>query len=242
MVDRRSRRRGCTRGGMKPQTRRLGNRNRRLVVRRGCAFRSRRLLVPRSQALLGNARRRNSVSRPVPERDAKQSFAEGVPKQSLGTRDKCLLRETHPLGDIGCADAGVEGISDCAGVCGRYNGDGERSSRRPRAASMGLVTALERMSRWQTSSGDRARSRPPDVRTRRDRVLHRQTQGRQTALPPGVKPEDLPSNAEIRDQIQLFARIHEGDRRTENLRDMRLDALHLMRLLRPFGRGSSAAS
>ena len=50
----------------------------------------------------------------------------------------------------------------------------------------------------------------------------------------GVKPEDLPSNAEIRDQIQVFARIHEGARRTENLRDMRLDALRLMRLLRRF--------
>src|SRR6187401_2835435 len=50
----------------------------------------------------------------------------------------------------------------------------------------------------------------------------------------GCKPEDLPSNAEIRDQIQLFARIHEGDRRTENLRDMRLEALRLMRVLRLF--------
>ncbi len=50
----------------------------------------------------------------------------------------------------------------------------------------------------------------------------------------GVKPEDLPSNAEIRDQIQLFARIHEGDKRLEHLRDMRLAALRLMRLLRPF--------
>jgi len=50
----------------------------------------------------------------------------------------------------------------------------------------------------------------------------------------GVKPEDLPSNAEIRDQIQVFARIHEGDKRTENLRDMRLEALRLMRLLRAF--------
>jgi predicted nucleotidyltransferase len=49
-----------------------------------------------------------------------------------------------------------------------------------------------------------------------------------------VKPADLPSNAEIRDQIQVFARIHEGDRRTENLRDMRLEALRLMRLLRAF--------
>jgi len=41
-----------------------------------------------------------------------------------------------------------------------------------------------------------------------------------------VKPGDLPSNAEIREQIQVFARIHEGDRRTLDLRDMRL--------LRPF--------
>src|SRR5438094_532058 len=48
----------------------------------------------------------------------------------------------------------------------------------------------------------------------------------------GVKPEDLPSNAEIREQIQVFARIHEGDRRTEQLRDMRLEALRLMRRLR----------
>src|SRR5438309_5919336 len=50
----------------------------------------------------------------------------------------------------------------------------------------------------------------------------------------GVKPEDLPSNAEIREQIQLFARIHEGDKRTENLRDMRVEALRMMRILRPF--------
>src|SRR3954449_10464615 len=49
-----------------------------------------------------------------------------------------------------------------------------------------------------------------------------------------VKPGDLPSNAEIREQIQLFARLHEGERRTENLLDMRLAALHMMRLLRPF--------
>src|SRR5579883_1491087 len=49
-----------------------------------------------------------------------------------------------------------------------------------------------------------------------------------------VKPEDLPSNAEIREQIQLFARLHEGDRRTRNLREMRLEALRLMRILRPF--------
>jgi hypothetical protein len=49
-----------------------------------------------------------------------------------------------------------------------------------------------------------------------------------------IKPADLPSNAEIREQIQVFARIHEGDNRTQNLRDMRLEALRLMRLLRAF--------
>src|SRR5438270_107142 len=49
-----------------------------------------------------------------------------------------------------------------------------------------------------------------------------------------VKPNDLPSNSEIRDQIQSLARLHEGERRTENLREMRLEALRLMRLLRAF--------
>src|SRR5437764_5921075 len=50
----------------------------------------------------------------------------------------------------------------------------------------------------------------------------------------GVKPEDLPSNAEVRDLIQTFARLHEGERRTAHLRAMRLQALRLMRLLRTF--------
>src|SRR4051812_2484974 len=49
-----------------------------------------------------------------------------------------------------------------------------------------------------------------------------------------IKPSDLPSNAEIREQIQTFARLHEGDRRTANLRAMRVAALRLMRLLRDF--------
>jgi hypothetical protein len=48
------------------------------------------------------------------------------------------------------------------------------------------------------------------------------------------KPEDLPSNAEIRGLIQSFARLHEGDRRTVHLRAMRLEALKLMRRLRQF--------
>ncbi|VTR91547.1 Uncharacterized protein OS=Planctomyces maris DSM 8797 GN=PM8797T_31603 PE=4 SV=1 [Gemmata massiliana] len=46
-----------------------------------------------------------------------------------------------------------------------------------------------------------------------------------------VKPSDLPSNAEIRDQVQAFARVHEGEARTANLRDMRVHALRLMRVL-----------
>jgi len=49
-----------------------------------------------------------------------------------------------------------------------------------------------------------------------------------------VKPSDLPSNSEIRDQIQLYARLHEGDKRTVHLKEMRLAALGMMRLLRPF--------
>src|ERR1700683_2714048 len=49
-----------------------------------------------------------------------------------------------------------------------------------------------------------------------------------------VKPQDLPSNAEIREQIQVFARIHEGESRTRHLREMRLEALRMMHLLRAF--------
>ncbi|MBY0514804.1 MAG: HD domain-containing protein [Gemmataceae bacterium] len=49
-----------------------------------------------------------------------------------------------------------------------------------------------------------------------------------------VKPSDLPSNAEIRDLIQEFARTHEGEQRTANLRDMRVRALWLMRVLARF--------
>ncbi len=48
------------------------------------------------------------------------------------------------------------------------------------------------------------------------------------------KPSDLPSNREIRDEIQVMARIHEGDRRTERLRDMRVEALRMMRILKSF--------
>ena len=49
-----------------------------------------------------------------------------------------------------------------------------------------------------------------------------------------VKPADLPSNAEIRDQVQRLAHSLEGDQRTHDLRDMRLEALRLMNLLQRF--------
>jgi len=52
--------------------------------------------------------------------------------------------------------------------------------------------------------------------------------------PQRCKPEDLPSNAEIRQLVQAFAHLYEGDRRTDNLRNMRLAALSLMRKLRRF--------
>ncbi len=49
-----------------------------------------------------------------------------------------------------------------------------------------------------------------------------------------VKPSDLPSNAEIRDEIQSFARLHEGESRRDNLKQMRLVALRVLRLLERF--------
>lgn len=49
-----------------------------------------------------------------------------------------------------------------------------------------------------------------------------------------VKPIDLPSNAEIRDEIQSLARLFEGENRSQNLRQMRLEALSLMRRLARF--------
>lgn len=49
-----------------------------------------------------------------------------------------------------------------------------------------------------------------------------------------VKPVDLPSNAEIRDEIQALARMLEGSQRNDNLLQMRLVALRIMRLLKRF--------
>ena len=49
-----------------------------------------------------------------------------------------------------------------------------------------------------------------------------------------VHPGDLPSNAEIRDEIELHARMYEGESRTSNLRQMRLEAFWMMTKLERF--------
>jgi len=46
-----------------------------------------------------------------------------------------------------------------------------------------------------------------------------------------VKPQDLPSNGEIRDELQSMARMYEGRARLDNLREMRIEALRMMRIL-----------
>ena len=46
-----------------------------------------------------------------------------------------------------------------------------------------------------------------------------------------VKPSELPSNAEIRDEIQRMAALFEGNSRFDRLREMRVEALRVMRLL-----------
>lgn len=48
------------------------------------------------------------------------------------------------------------------------------------------------------------------------------------------RPADLPSNSEIRDQIQAMARMLEGDKRLDRLQDMRIEALRMMRKLARF--------
>ena len=49
-----------------------------------------------------------------------------------------------------------------------------------------------------------------------------------------VKPKDLPSNAEIRDEIQKMSRMFEGESRSDNLREMRFLALDVMKILAKF--------
>ena len=49
-----------------------------------------------------------------------------------------------------------------------------------------------------------------------------------------VKPKDLPSNAEIRTEVLLLAKIMEGNVAEDRLRDMRIEALRVMRILDRF--------
>jgi hypothetical protein len=50
-----------------------------------------------------------------------------------------------------------------------------------------------------------------------------------------IKPADLPSNAEVRDQVQMLARLHEGpETHAQRLLDMRMRAVWWMRKLSAF--------
>ena len=49
-----------------------------------------------------------------------------------------------------------------------------------------------------------------------------------------VKPRDLPSNSEIRDEVLKLAFLHEGDQQRENLSEMRFAALAMMQKLERF--------
>ena len=57
---------------------------------------------------------------------------------------------------------------------------------------------------------------------------------RSLGLESRLRASDLPSNSEIRDQVQALARMHEGSKRLVKIRDMRIEALRLMRKLARF--------
>ncbi|MEO6809848.1 MAG: HD domain-containing protein [Isosphaeraceae bacterium] len=71
-------------------------------------------------------------------------------------------------------------------------------------------------------------------RTESEYFTAKRKAARQLGVEYRYRPADLPTNREIRDQVQTMARIHEGPKRLEHLRDMRLDALRLMRTLARF--------
>src|SRR5580704_13870783 len=71
-------------------------------------------------------------------------------------------------------------------------------------------------------------------RTESEYFTAKRKAGRQLGVEYRYRPGDLPSNKEIRDQIQAMARIHEGPKRLAHLLDMRLAGLRLMRLLARF--------
>src|SRR4029079_11036646 len=71
-------------------------------------------------------------------------------------------------------------------------------------------------------------------RTESEYFTAKRKAARQLGLNHRYRPHDLPSNAEIRDQVQALANLYEGDKRTKNLEEMRLEALAMMRLLASF--------
>ena len=102
----------------------------------------------------------------------------------------------------------------------------------PRAACLGFWrpampnSKLRRQIAWEAARLMYSREEAEYYRAKQ-KAAHRICQG-------WVKPADLPSNAEIRDEIQAFARLHEGSQRSSHLREMRVEALRLMRLLGRF--------
>ncbi len=71
-------------------------------------------------------------------------------------------------------------------------------------------------------------------RTETEYFTAKRKAAREIGVDPRYRPHDLPSNREIRDEIQKLAELYEGDRRHRRLRDMRVEALRLMRLLARF--------
>lgn len=71
-------------------------------------------------------------------------------------------------------------------------------------------------------------------RTESEYFTAKRKAARQCGIDARYHPKDLPSNREIRDQIQILADLHEGEQRFENLKQMRLDGLRMMRRLQAF--------
>lgn len=71
-------------------------------------------------------------------------------------------------------------------------------------------------------------------RTEREYFTAKRKAARQLGLTAGTYFRDLPSNAEIREEIDILARLHEGENRSANLLAMRLTGLRMLRILEPF--------
>ncbi len=71
-------------------------------------------------------------------------------------------------------------------------------------------------------------------RTETEYFTAKRKAARQLGVEYRYRPGDLPTNREIRDQIQALARVHEGPKRLAHLREMRVEALRMMRKLARF--------